>query len=161
VSFKKLSSEQIRLHKGISFPGITTVFICHDSHGKLLLGKRGRLARDEHGHWDFGAGGLKQGQSLEDNLKRELKEEYDVEPIEINFIGYLDAFRKNDDGNITHWLAMVFAVQVDPDKVKINEPGVIDEIGWFSLGNLPKPMHSQFDAFMRKHGEKLRQYLEL
>jgi len=72
--FKKLTPEELRKHKGVSFTGITTVFLCHDGKGNLLLGKRSKNTRDEHGRWDVGAGGLKHGQTVEENLKREIKE---------------------------------------------------------------------------------------
>jgi hypothetical protein len=36
---------------------------------------------------------------------------------------------------------------------------MVDELGWFSLDNLPSPMHSQFGLFMSLHGDKLRQIL--
>ena len=93
-------------------------------------------------------------------MRRELKEEYGVEPLAVEFIGYFDAFRQDpDDGQPTHWLAMCFAVLVDRDKVKIGEPDMIDELGWFRLDNLPSPMHSQFDKFMSLHGDCLRQIM--
>lgn len=152
---KKLSPQQLRRHKGVSFTGVTTVFVCHDGKGKMLLAKRSQHARDEKGHWDPGAGGLKHGQSVEDNLRRELQEEYCVEPKELDFLGYSDVFRKSQDGQLTHWLGMYFVVLVDPAKVKIGEPDMIDEIGWFELDNLPSPMHSEFDNFMKRHGDKL------
>jgi 8-oxo-dGTP diphosphatase len=159
MSFAKLTPEQLRLHKGISFTGITTVFICHDGIGQVLLGKRSLNARDEHGHWDFGAGGLKHGQSLEDNLKREMKEEYNVQPTKIEFVGYLDAFRKNDTGLDTHWLAMYFCALINPKQVKLNEPDIIDELGWFKLHSLPRPMHSQFKLLNQIHGDKLKEII--
>ena len=159
MTFKKLSPDVIRQHKGVSFTGITTVFFCHDGNGKLLLAKRSKKARDEHGAWDPGAGGLKHGQSLEENLRREMKEEYNVEPLEIDYIGYRDVFRTSPDGQPTHWLAMDFAVRIDPSKLKINEPEMVDEYGWFELDNLPSPLHSQFDLFMHKYGETLRRIM--
>jgi 8-oxo-dGTP diphosphatase len=159
MAFPKLTPEEIRRHKGVSFTGITTVFLCHDGQGKILLGQRSSKARDEQGNWDPGAGGLKHGQSITDNLKRELLEEYGVKPKRLDFIGYMDAFRKNNEGLDTHWLAMYFAVLVDPKKVKINEPDMIDELGWFSLDNLPSPMHSQFNKFMKLHGQTLKKYM--
>lgn len=156
MAIKKLSPENIRKHKGVSFTGVTTVFWCHDGTGNLFLVKRSKNARDEHGRWDPGAGGLKHGQSLEQNVRRELKEEYDVVPIILEFICYRDVFRELYDGTPTHWLAMDFAVEVDPTKVKINEPDMIDNFGWFTLDNLPQPLHSQFDDFLDIHGSRLR-----
>lgn len=159
MSFKKLSPEELRKHKGISFTGITTVFFCHDGKGNIFLAKRSKNTRDEHGRWDPGGGGLKHGQSLEQNLHRELKEEYNATPISTEFIGYFDAFRTSPEGKPTHWLAMCFAVQVDSKEIKINEPDMFDDYGWFSLDDLPKPLHSQFDVFMKKHGKKLNALL--
>lgn len=161
MAFAKMSPEDIRKHKGVSFTGITTVFFCHDGQGRLLLQKRSQKARDERGRWDPGGGGLKHGESIETSLKRELLEEYNVEPLDLQFIGYFDAFRKNDDSHDTHWLAMCFAVLVDPAKVKINEPDMVDEYGWFTLDNLPSPMHSQLDYFMSLHGPRLREFMGL
>ncbi len=156
MPINKLPPEDIRKHKGVSFTGITTVFWCYDSSCRLFLAKRSQNARDEHGRWDPGAGGLKHGNTLEENVRRELKEEYDVEPLRIDFIGYRDVFRQLDDGTPTHWLAMDFAAKVEPHKVKINEPDTFDDHGWFALEALPDPLHSQFDTFMRLHGDTFR-----
>ena len=156
MTFKKLSPETLREHKGKSFTGITTVFFCHDGNGNLFLTKRSKKTRDEHGRWDPGGGGLKHGQSIEQNMLREVKEEYNVDPIETEFIGYFDAFRNAPDGEPTHWLAMCFAVKVDRSKVKINEPEMVDDSGWFTLDKLPEPLHSQFENFMTKHGHTLK-----
>jgi ADP-ribose pyrophosphatase YjhB (NUDIX family) len=159
MAFNKLPSDELRKHKGKSFIGITTVFLCHDGKGKLLLGKRSKNARDEHGRWDPGGGGLKHGETVENGLRRELFEEYGVEPKQLDFIGYFDAFREAPDGTPTHWLAMCFAAEVNPDQVEIKEPDIIDEFGWFKLDNLPSPMHSQYDIFFKKHGAKLKNYM--
>ena len=159
MSFAKLSPEELRRHKGVSFTGITTVFFCHDGKGEIFLTKRSAKTRDEHGRWDPGAGGLKHGQTLEDNMRRELKEEYDVEPIETKFIGYNDVFRTSPEGLPTHWLAMYFAVKIDPKKVRINEPDMVDGQGWFNIDDLPSPLHSQFDSFLSRHGVALRKIM--
>ncbi|MEO8863143.1 MAG: NUDIX domain-containing protein [Candidatus Saccharimonadales bacterium] len=159
MTFVKLSPKQLREHKGKSFVGITVAFLCHDGKGNLLLSKRSQNARDERGRWDNGGGGLKHGEAVEAGLRREVKEEYSVEPISTEFINYFDVFRTDDDAQPTHWLAMCFAVLVDSSKVKIGEPDMIDELGWFTLDKLPSPMHSQFDVFMNLHGDNLRQIL--
>jgi 8-oxo-dGTP diphosphatase len=159
MTFTKLTPEELRQHKGVSFTGITTVFFCHDGQGKLFLTKRSKNTRDEHGKWDPGGGGLKHGQAIEDNLRRELKEEYNVEALKLDFLGYFDAFRETPGGMPTHWLAMCFAVHIDPAQVKINEPEMVDDYGWFALDNLPSPLHSQFSFMMKKHGSKLKQVM--
>ena len=156
MTVKKLSSDEIRTHKGISFPGVTTSFICHDGKGNIFLAKRSNKTRDEHGRWDVGAGGLKHGYSLIDNVRRELKEEYDVTPISADFLGYIDCFRKSLEGQDTHWLDMVFVVRVNPAEVRINEPDMVDDSGWFTLDKMPQPMHSMWPLFEKELGTKLR-----
>lgn len=160
MSFIKLTSEELRKHKGISFPGVTTVFICYDAEGRVFLAQRSKNSRDEQGNWDFGGGGLKHGQSIIDNLHRELKEEYNFTPKNTEFIGYMDVFRKNNDDNLTHWLAMPFAVLVDPAELKINETEMVDDYGWFTLDKLPSPMHSSAPTFLKMYGDKLREIIE-
>lgn len=159
MNIRKLPSDVIRQHKGVSFPGVSTVFFCHDGKGKIFLAKRSKKARDEHGRWDPGAGGLKHGFTLEENIRRELREEYSAVPIEMEFVGYWDALRELDDGTPTHWLAMGFAVLVDPRKVSINEPEMFEDSGWFTLNSLPKPMHSQMEVFLNKHGKKFKKII--
>lgn len=157
MTFQKMSPEDLRTHKGVSFVGITTPFICYDKRGRIFMAKRSKQARDEHGRWDCGAGGLKHGQSLEENMRRELMEEYGVEPIKSTFIGYFEAFRQNELGLLTHWLAMPFAVLVDPAKLSICEPEMVDDSGWFALDALPSPLHSQWEStFYPAYGERLR-----
>ncbi|HET8671488.1 MAG TPA: NUDIX domain-containing protein [Candidatus Saccharimonadales bacterium] len=155
MTFAKLPPEDIRKHKGVSFTGITTVFWCYDGR-KIFLAKRSKQARDEHGRWDPGAGGLKHGQTLEDNVCREVQEEYGTKPLCLDFIGYRDVFRQLEDGTPTHWLAMDFAAKVDPLQLHIQEPDMFDDSGWFRLDRLPDPLHSQFDTFLRLHGDTLR-----
>ena len=156
MPIKKLSPKTLRKHKGISFPGVTTVVICHDGKGKILMAQRSKNARDEHGRWDICAGGLKHGTSVEDNVRREAKEEFNVDLKELSFLGYNDNFRQTSDGQPTHWVAICFAALVDPRQVKMNEPDMVDDHGWFSLDALPTPIHSQFPNFIGKFGDQLR-----
>ncbi|PLW79714.1 RNA pyrophosphohydrolase [Candidatus Woesearchaeota archaeon] len=140
--------------KGIDYPGVSVVFVCHDGKGNYLFNKRSVNCRDEHGRWDCGAGGLDLGLSIEETLKKEIMEEYCTKVLDFEFIGYRDVFREHD-GKKTHWLMMDFLVLVDREKVKIGEPHKMDEIGWFKIGNLPSPTHSQWPAYYNKYKEKL------
>jgi ADP-ribose pyrophosphatase YjhB (NUDIX family) len=156
MAIEKLSKDILRQHKGVSFTGISALFFMHDGQGRLFLNKRSKHSRDEHGRWAPGAGGVKHGQTIEANMLRELKEEFATTSMKTDFLGYFDAFRTTPDGQPTHWLAMCFAVQVDPVTVCINEPENFEDSGWFTLDTLPTPLHSQFDTFF----EKLKPQLE-
>jgi ADP-ribose pyrophosphatase YjhB (NUDIX family) len=156
---KKLDPKILRDHKGVSFVGVTTCFFCYDGSGEFFMSKRSKNARDEKGTWEIGGGGLKWGLKAEDNLVKELKEEYSAEPIKITFLGYRDIFRKLDDGTKTHWLGLDYAILVDRTDMKLNEPDMIDEIGWFTLDNLPHPTHSQQEVFFNKYKNKIKKIL--
>lgn len=131
------------LRRGIDFTGITVSFICHDGQGKFLMHTRSKNCRDEHGTWDCGGGALEYGESVDDAVQREILEEYGAKSLEIQFLGFFDTNRKLEDGTPTHWLALMHAVKVNPKEVRNNEPHKIDDLGWFTYENLPKPLHSQ------------------
>lgn len=130
------------LRRGVDFIGVTCVFVCHDGKGRVLMHKRSKNCRDEQGRWDFGAGAHEFGDRLEGTIKREIKEEYGAVAFNLKFVSFYESHRKLADGTPTHWLAVMYAAQVDPKKVKNNEPFKIDEIGWFLPDELPKPAHT-------------------
>lgn len=119
------------------------------------MAKRSNEARDECGRWDVGGGGLKWGVSAEQNLIREVEEEYGVTPKNVRFLGYRDAFRELEGGSPTHWLALDFLVEVRRDKLHIAEPEMFDESGWFTLDDLPQPLHSQLPEAFHKYKDTL------
>ncbi len=159
MTFQKLDPKTLREHKGVSYVGVTTTALCHDGKGHFLMMKRGKGARDEHGMWDIVGGGLKAGEPILENLKREIDEELCVEVEEVVSLGYRDVHRKLYDGTKTHWVALDHLVRVDPKLVKVGEPEVIDEIGWFTLEKLPFPLHSQFPAFLAQYQEVINKVL--
>lgn len=157
---RKLSSGTLRRHKGVSFVGVTTPFVCYDEKGRVFMAKRSKNARDEQGCWDFGSGGLKVGQPIEDNMRRELLEEYGVKPLKVTFIGHFDLFRTLPDGTPTHWVGIAHAVLVDPRKVKIMEPDMFDDSGWFTLDTLPSPLHSGIEPiYLTKFHDRFREII--
>lgn len=145
------------LKKGVDFIGVTCVFLCHDGKGNLLMHKRSKNCRDEIGRWDTGSGSLEFGETPEQGVAREIQEEYCVKPKRLKPCGVYNALRKN--GTVkTHWIAFLFVAEVDPKKVKIGEPDKMEELGWFPMDKLPRPLHSGFRnqlKVIRKSGVKI------
>ncbi len=137
------SINQMNARRGIDHIGVTACFVVHDGKGNILLQKRSTGARDENGNWDTGGGGVEFGESIEDTICREVREELCTEVIDMQFLTVYDEFRKINDAD-THWIAIIYSAQVDPDTVAIGEPHKVDELGWFTSHNLPSPLHSQF-----------------
>ncbi|MER0478897.1 NUDIX domain-containing protein [Streptomyces sp. Edi2] len=122
-------------------PKVSCVFVCHDGAGRVLPARRSTGARDEPGTWDCGAGALEFGESFETAVAREVYEEYGVRPLAIEQIGVRNVLR--GDPVDSHWVAVVFAVRVEPDEVTIGEPHKFDALAWCALQELPVPLHSQ------------------
>lgn len=128
--------------KGIDYVGVAVAFYCHDGNGNYLFHKRSALCRDEHGRWDCGGGGLNVGERLLEAVTREVSEEFGTNPIEIEYMGMDEVFREHE-GKQTHWIDFKYRVLVDRDRVVNSEPHKHDELGWYTLDNLPSPLHSQ------------------
>jgi 8-oxo-dGTP pyrophosphatase MutT (NUDIX family) len=142
------------MKKGVDFVGVSVSYFCHDGAGNYVMQKRGPNCRDEHGRWDCGGGGLEFEDSVLETLHKEILEEYGVEPLEYEFLGFRDAFREHD-GVKTRWVVLDYRVLVDREKVKNGEPHKFTDIGWFRLDALPEPMHSQFDTAFAQYKERL------
>ncbi|MCB5909262.1 NUDIX domain-containing protein [Streptomyces pinistramenti] len=126
--------------RSLTAPAVSCVFVCHDGRGRILLARRGAGARDEPGTWDTGAGALEHGESFEAAVRREVREEYVADPLAIETLGVRNILRGDP---VSHWVAVLFAVEVDPGRVALGEPHKFDALGWFSLEDLPRPQHSQ------------------
>ncbi|MBU6323684.1 MAG: NUDIX domain-containing protein [Patescibacteria group bacterium] len=138
------------MEPGKDYVGVTVAYYCHDGKGNYLFNKRGKNCRDEQGKWDCGAGKLEFGDSVEDTLRKEIREEYGAEVLEYEFLGYHDVFRKRDGAPI-QWLTLAFRVRLNPAEARNNEPHKFDEIGWFTLDALPSPLHPQVEVELERY----------
>ncbi len=149
-----LEFQKLELKKGVDYTGVTVVYFCHDGKGNFIMAKRSLNARDEHGRWDIGGGGVEFGETVEQTIRQEIMQEYCTDVLAFEFLGYRDVHREHQ-GRQTHWIALDFKVLIDPAKVKIGEPHKFDELGFFTLNNLPENVHSQFPNFLELYRHKL------
>ncbi|WP_051741904.1 NUDIX domain-containing protein [Kitasatospora sp. MBT66] len=126
--------------RALTAPTVSCVFVCHDGNGRILLARRSAGARDEPGTWDTGAGALEHGESFESAVRREVLEEYGTEALTVETLGVRNILRGDP---VSHWVAVLFAVEVDPARVVIGEPHKFDALDWFAPDALPEPRHSQ------------------
>ncbi|MDB5265187.1 MAG: pyrophosphohydrolase [Parcubacteria group bacterium] len=139
---------------GRDYTGVSVIFLCHDGQGNFLFQKRTDRCRDEHFTWDTGGGGLDYGDTVEGTLAKEIKEEYGVDIVSFDFLGFRDVHREKE-GVKTHWIALDFKVLVNRDDVINGEPRKFSEIGWYTLDNPPQPLHSQLQGTINKYRDKL------
>ncbi|MEK7460137.1 MAG: NUDIX domain-containing protein [Patescibacteria group bacterium] len=142
------------MKKGEDYIGVTVSYLCHDGKGNFLFNKRSVNCRDEHEKWDAGGGGMEIGETVEETLRKEIAEEYCTDVLEFTPVGYRDIHREHHNKK-THWISLDFIVLIDREKVKNGEPHKFDEIGWFTLDNLPSPLHSQFPEFLKRYKDRI------
>ena len=133
--------------RGIDHIGVGCVFLCHDGQGRLLMHRRSANCRDERGTWDCGGGAMEFGETFEETVRREVREEYGAEAMEIRLLFARNTLREHD-GTPTHWVHAVHLVRVDPAQVRNNEPHKINDIGWFLPDALPTPIHSVLSRYL-------------
>lgn len=99
--------------------------IIQNKHKELLLLKRGAACRNEIGKWENLGGETNEGESSEDCIQREAREE----------IGIKLKIKKKlfivDDGN--GWSTTLFLGYIVNGEPKIQEEDKISEIGWYPL----------------------------
>lgn len=142
------------MKKGVDYTGVCVIFYCHDGEGNVLMHKRSAQCRDEHGRWDIGGGGLRHLNRVEEDIRREIAEEFCTDVLEIEFLGFRDVHREHE-GVRTHWIALDHKVRIDPNKVDNGEPHKIEELRWFKSNELPSPLHSQLGFFLEDYKDKL------
>lgn len=143
------------MQKGIDYPGVSVVALCHDGEGNYLLEHRSDACRDERRTWsNVGGGGLEPHESLEDAVRREIMEECGARALHIEALGFREVFRETDAGQ-THWIAFDYKVQIDPKEVSVREPHMCLEHRWCKIGEFPEPLHSQFPFFLEKYKDIL------
>lgn len=146
---------------GIDYIGVSTSFYCSDGKGKWLLHKRSEKCRDEKGAWDSGAGKLEFGLTLEENVLKEIQEEYCCNAIIQEQLPAITLLRNSIDGIKTHWIVVPFIlIIIDEDikNVKIGDKEKMTELGWFSFNNLPSPLHSGFQKTTRLYEGIFKKY---
>ncbi|MFZ2226803.1 MAG: NUDIX domain-containing protein [Candidatus Moraniibacteriota bacterium] len=142
------------MKKGIDYIGVGCGAMIFNAAGKVFISKRGRDARNEAGKWDFPGGGVKFGEKCEDALKREVKEEHD---IDIEVVELLEVVNHILPEEKQHWVSPSYVAKLISGEAKIMEPNKCDEIKWVSLSEIdPETLsvasRSNFSRYVEKYG---------
>ena len=112
---------------------------------RILLMKR--KAPHGQGTWSTPGGHLEHGETPEQCAAREAKEEVGLDVVDIRFRAITnDVFGPNERHYISIWMEGV-VLAGEPDIVANDE---VDEIGWFTLDNLPSPLFLPFQNFLEE-----------
>jgi len=134
------------MKKGVDHIGVGVGGIIYDRDNRVFLAKR----RNESGKWEFPGGSVEFGETLEHALVREVMEEYG---FEIEVLSLLDVVNHIIPDEKQHWVSPSFLCRIITGTPAIREPHKCDEIGWFSLDQLPE---NELTIASRKSLESLR-----
>ena len=137
---------------------VSTSFYCHNGKGKWLLHKRTEKCRDEKGVWDCGGGKLEFGLTLEENVLKEIREEYGCEATIQEQLPAITLLRQTSSGMKTHWIVVPFILLINKNNVKIGDREKMEEIGWFTLNNLPHLLHLGFQKTTKLYKSIFEKY---
>ena len=122
------------MQRGIDYIGVGVGALIVDGQGCLFLARRGPLAKNERGLWEFPGGSVEYGETLAEALRREMAEEYG---IEIAVGELLDVVDHILPGEGQHWVSPTYLCQVVSGQPRILEPTKCSEIGWFHPDEMP------------------------
>jgi 8-oxo-dGTP diphosphatase len=86
------------------------------------------------GHWAMPGGFVNEGESLEEAVARELKEETS---IEVGYLEQLYTFGKPDRDPRQHIVAVAYFALVRPDYLTIEPDTDAEEVAWFPIDEVP------------------------
>jgi 8-oxo-dGTP diphosphatase len=122
------------MKRGVDYIGVGVGAIIVDNQGRLFLAKRGPLAKNERGLWEFPGGSVEFGERLAAALCREIFEEYGLE-IEVGSLLDVVDHILPDEGQ--HWVSPTYLCVPVSGQPQILEPGKCSEIGWFAPHQVP------------------------
>ncbi len=127
-------------------PGVTVNWVITKGN-KILLQRRAKPPFENR--WEIGGGFVNYGETVEDALIREVKEEtgFDIEPEEIIGV-YSDP--KRDPRK--HSISIFFAVKIIGGKLRINKE--VKEFKWFQKNEI------DFNSLGFDHAKIIKDYLK-
>jgi len=120
---------------------VTGVLI--EKNGAYLFGRKNPNIGPYPNTWVMIGGGIRlESESIEQGLRREVKEECNIEIIEINKLSFDEDQEPDKDGIMTHYIFLVFTAKYSSGNIKPGDD--IVELKWinkkdFSQYPLPRP----------------------
>jgi len=126
-----------KMRRGVDYIGVGVGAVIVDQQGRLFLARRGPLAKNERGLWEFPGGSVEFGETLAQALRREMREEYGIEIAVGELLDVVDHILPEEG---QHWVSPAFVCSINSGEPQIREPAKCSEIGWFRPDQVPRDL---------------------
>jgi len=140
---------------------LTIKAVILDKMNKVLLLKRADKGLKNAGKYDLPGGWLEEGESARETLKREIKEETNLDDVNIGALIRFSEF-KNEDEKISKFRGLRFIAYYNDGEIKLN-PREHSEYAWLDIDEAIKKLNTG-DGFEEEKMETLKEakkYLEM
>lgn len=148
------------MKRGIDYIGVGVGAAIFNNKGQLFITLRGKEAKNERGKWEIPGGSVEFGETFEQAIKREIKEEHGVDIQILELLGICDHIIPDEH---QHWVSPTYICKIVKGKPKILEPNKCEQFEWFSINEaekLPLSIVTKYDVSLLKKkypdGFKLR-----
>jgi mutator protein MutT len=140
----------ILMKRGIDYIGVGVGAAIFNKEGKLLVTLRGEKAKNERGKWEIPGGSVEFGETFEQAIKREIKEELGIEIEVLELLGICDHIIPDEH---QHWVSPTYICKITKGVPKIHEPEKCAAVGWFTseeAEKLPLSIVTNYDISLLK-----------
>ncbi len=109
--------------------GVGVGALIQNERGEILLALRSQQAKNERGKWEIPGGAVEFGETLEQALQREIKEEIGIE-IEVGELLHVCNHILPEEQQ--HWVSPTYICQIKSGTPTIMEPQKCDALEWFT-----------------------------
>lgn len=142
------------MKKGVDFIGVGTGAIIFNKAGEVFVAQRGPRARNETGKWDFPGGAVEYGETCENALVRELKEEFEIDVEVIELLEVVNHILPEEQ---QHWVSPSFIAKHVGGIPRITEPEKCIGFKWIKITEIDPNIlsvasRSNWQKFIEKYG---------
>jgi len=131
---------------GVDYIGVGVGALIYNDEGKILVTQRGPKAKNERGLWEIPGGSVEYGETFEQAITREIREELGI-TIRVKSLHALCDHILPEE--YQHWVSPTYICEIVEGEPVIQEPEKCSDWGWFSveeMQKLPLSKVTQYDV---------------